>query len=319
MIPTVTGHQWSEETLFCKARLYAEQMEKFSISDWQFGLWSALSLELLARAALAHISPVLLADTQNWRNLTHVLGKSPTSKKFSPKTLSTGGVIDRLAELVPTFSSEICGFCREHTGRRNTELHSGELSFEEVGTTEWLPMFYFACKVLLESMDINLADLISDPDTAENLINSRQKDAKKTVGKDIEAHKKVWTNKNDIERKIATARSILWSTRHTGHRVECPACASIALLQGTLSGPVTTDFEMGNVIQRQERFPSSFECIACGLRISGLSKLSACNLGDAFREKSTYSPAEFFELYTEEELEEARSQGLEFEPDFNDY
>ena len=76
---------------------------------------------------------------------------------------------------------------------------------------------------------------------------------------------------------------------------------------------------MGNVIQRQERFPSSFECIACGLRISGLSKLSACNLGDAFQEKSTYSPAEFFALYTEEELEEARSQGPEFEPDFNEY
>ena len=93
MIPTVTGHQWSEETLFCKARLYAEQMEKFSKNDWQFGLWSALGLELLARAALAHISPVLLADPQNWRNLTHVLGKSPTSQKFSPKTLSTGELL----------------------------------------------------------------------------------------------------------------------------------------------------------------------------------------------------------------------------------
>ena len=76
---------------------------------------------------------------------------------------------------------------------------------------------------------------------------------------------------------------------------------------------------MGNVIQRQSRIPSSFECIACGLRISGLSKLSACNLGDSFHEKSTYSPAEFFELYTEEELEEARSQGADFEPDFNEY
>ena len=320
MIPTVTGHQWSEETLFCKARLYAEQMEKFTINDWQFGLWSALSLELLTRAALAHISPVLLADTQkNWRNLTHVLGKSPTLQKFSPTSLSTGGVIDRLAELVPTFSSEICGFCKEHADRRNTELHSGELSFEEVEITEWLPKFYFACKVLLESMDRNLAELISDPVAAEDLINSLQKDAKITVWKEIEAHKKVWSNKNDSEMKIAYAGSIAWAIRHTGHRVKCPACASNALLQGTLSGPVTTEIEMGNVIQRQATIPSSFECIACGLRISGLSKLSACNLGDAFHEKSTYSPAEFFELYTEEELEEARSGEPDFEPDFNEY
>ena len=319
MIPTINGHQWSEETLFRKAQQYAGQMEKYLINDWQFGLWSALSLELLTRAALAHVSPVLLADTQNWRNLTHVLGKSPTSQKFSPKTLSTGEVINRLAELIPTFSKEICGFCREHTGRRNTELHSGELSFEEVGTTEWLPMFYFTCKVLLETMDRNLADLISDPVAAEDLINSLQKDAKKSVWKEIEAHKKVWSDKDDSEKRHAIIRSVVWALRHTGHRVKCPACASKAILQGTLSGPVTTDIEMDNVIQRQARIPSSFECIACGLRISGLSKLSACSLGDSFHEKSTYSPAEFFELYTEEELEEARSQGVDFEPDFNEY
>ena len=59
------------------------------------------------------------------------------------------------------------------------ELHSGKLSFEEVGATEWLPMFYFACKVLLESMDRKLADFFSDPVAAEELINSLQEDAKK--------------------------------------------------------------------------------------------------------------------------------------------
>ena len=42
--------------------------------------------------------------------------------------------------------------------------------------------------------------------------------------------------------------------------------------------------------------PTTFECIACGLHISGISKLSACGLGDAFMAKSTYSAAEFFGL-----------------------
>ena len=65
--------------------------------------------------------------------------------------------------------------------------------------------------------------------------------------------------------------------------------------------------------------PSSFECIACGLRISGLSKLSVCGLADAYTAKSTYSAAEFFSLYTEDELEEARNEMPEFEEDFNEY
>jgi hypothetical protein len=66
--------------------------------------------------------------------------------------------------------------------------------------------------------------------------------------------------------------------------------------------------------------PSSFECVACNLKISGISKLSACGLGDAFTATSTFSASKFFGLYTEEELEEARKEGAEpqWEPDFND-
>ena len=48
-------------------------------------------------------------------------------------------------------------------------------------------------------------------------------------------------------------------------------------------------------------------------------KLSACGLGDAFIAKTTYTAAGFFDLYTEEELEEARNESPEYEPDFNEY
>lgn len=99
MTTELSLHPWSEEALFGKALLYVEQMDSHTASDWQFGFWSALSLELLARAALAHISPVLLADARNWRNLTHAIGADPTTKKFSPASVSTKEVFDRLQEL----------------------------------------------------------------------------------------------------------------------------------------------------------------------------------------------------------------------------
>ena len=41
-------------------------------------------------------------------------------------------------------------------------------------------------------------------------------------------------------------------------------------------------------MQRQTMLPSSFECLACKLKISGISKLSACGLGDAFTATSTF-------------------------------
>lgn len=75
-------------------------MESYTVDDPEFGLWSALSLEILARAALAHISPVLLADAKNWRNLTYALGHDATAKKFAPNSIATTEVLTRLKELV---------------------------------------------------------------------------------------------------------------------------------------------------------------------------------------------------------------------------
>ncbi len=70
MTTAVSAHPWSEESLFGKAVIYIERMESHTADDWQFGFWSALSLEFIARAALSHVSPVLLADTKkSWRTL----------------------------------------------------------------------------------------------------------------------------------------------------------------------------------------------------------------------------------------------------------
>ncbi len=318
MNPSVTGHPWSEESLFHKAQLYVERMETHPGDDWQFGLWSALTLELLARAALAHISPVLLAENVNWRNVAFAVCKDQTTMRFIPRSVCSKEILSRLKELVPTFNDEIAGFCNQHIERRNAELHSGDLAFEKLGTSEWLPRFYFACDVLLDSMNRELGDFVSEPSEARDLIDAFKDAAASSVKGDIKAYKKVWSDKNDSEQEEASSQSATWAKRQAGHRVKCPACNSQALVQGTPSGPVATNVDGDEVVQRQTMLPSSFECIACGLRISGLSKLTAGGLGNAFSATYSYTAAEFFELYTEEDLEEARNEMPEFEPDFNE-
>ena len=311
-----TEHEWSEESLFSKALLYVQQMEAHTADTWLFGFWSTLGLELLARAALAHISPILVADNKSWQNLRYALGQNPTAKKFSPSSLNTKEVLNRLHELLPAFNDDF-NFCLEHIERRNSEIHSGKLAFASLGTSKWLPKFYSACNMLLESMDKKLEELVSNPEKAQEMIDSLKDDAAKAVRKNIEAYKQVWLNKNNKERIKGSRQARNWATLHAGHRVVCPSCDSNALVKGTPSGPVTTNLDGDNIIQRQTQWPSSFECIACGLRISGLSKLSACGLGDAITAKSTYTSAEFFDLYTEDDLEQARQSTL-FEDDFNE-
>jgi hypothetical protein len=297
-------------------------MERYTASEWQFGLWSSLALELIARAALANISPALLASRDDWRNIHHALGNSSTKKGFTPKSATTKEVLSILKELLPDFNDELRDFCIVHCARRNAELHSGEGAFMELGTSAWLGKFYASCEGFLRSMGRKLDDIFRDPITAQAMIAALLDTAAKAVAQEIQAHQRVWKEKSPDEQRLASEQAATWATRYAGHRVICPACRSAALIKGSGQGAVTTviDEEEDEVVQKQTMLPSSFECVACGLKISGLSKLSACGLGDAFTASSTFSPAEFFELHTDEELDEARAAHPEpeFEEDFNE-
>lgn len=286
--------------------------------EWQFGFWSSLSLELLARAALAHISPTLLAERKSWRNTYHALGHATTMKGFSPSSIATNDVLSILHELLADFTKELDDFCASHCARRNTELHSGEEVFANLGTSVWLPKYYAICGVFLRSMGKRLEDLFDDPQMAEEMIVSLGDSAAKAVAKDVGAYKLVWENKSQNERSAALAQAVAWSTRHAGHRVTCPACGNPSLIHGSGQGPVSTQVSDDVIVQKQTMQPSTFECIACGLKIFGFSKLSACGFGDAYTATTSSSPAEFFGLHTDEELEEAAVKSLEsqWEEDF---
>ena len=67
-----TYHEWSKEALLIKAQRYSEIMLKQERSDWQFGFWSSLTLEILTRASLSNISPALVADGKDWNNIFYV-------------------------------------------------------------------------------------------------------------------------------------------------------------------------------------------------------------------------------------------------------
>lgn len=319
MTAKVDEHAWSEEALFNKAVLYVQEMQKHPADNWQFALWASLSLELLARAALSHVSPTLLANRKDWRNVHYALGHPPTAVKFVPSSALSNEVLSILKAIVP-LTDELFEACGKALVRRNTELHTGEDAFSGIGTSEWLPYFYMSCKVLLKFMGKDLGDLFDDRKSAEDLIASLQDTAAKAVLGEIEAHKKLWAAKSKAEQQILLNQATSWATRTAGHRSKCPSCGSPALIRGSPHGDVSSEIGEDEVVQKQTMLPSSFECVACKLRISGISKLSACGLGDAYTATSRFSPAEFFELYTAQDLEEARAEGAEpqWEPDFND-
>lgn len=288
-------HPWSKNALVAKAQRYAGEMLSHARDDWRFGLLSTFVLEFLARGALANISPALLAEPKSWSNLYFSLGYSPTTPRFIPKSIDISEVFVRLREAVPTFTTELEGFAAQHVSRRNEELHAGSSPFDGLSTS-WLPRFYETSTVLLIAMGEDLVSLVGDEEAklAEQLIAASKDESAKAVAKSVSAHKTVWESKEPGEKAKLAQQAGVWATRQTGHRVPCPACGSEALVQG---GPISQPIRKLDgdlIVETQEYLPSKFECVACQLKISGLSQLSACGVGGTYKSTSTYDAAEYY-------------------------
>jgi hypothetical protein len=297
-MPGDTPETWEANALFAKAQRYVEHMAEEDSKSWEHALWSSLSLEFLARAALSNVSPALLADCSqnNWHSLFHSLGFTPKEAKFSPKSVGMTDVVKRLREVIPDFDKEIESFCLIHIGKRKGELHSGETPFDGVPGSNWHPGFYKASKVLLSSMGISLEDFVGADEaaTAEKLISAAADEKAKAVQGDVEAHKKVWLAKGADERQKLAQAAVAWATRQAGHRVNCPACASQSLVVGEPISAPNQKLENDTIIETQDYLPSQFECIACGLKILGLSRLNAVDLGDRYTKTQSYDAAEYY-------------------------
>jgi transcription elongation factor Elf1 len=305
------AHPWSSEALLAKALRYAQEMQTLSREDWRFGLTSAFVLEFLARSALAETSPALLADAKDWNNIYFALGKQPKAQKFIPKSVDASSVLARLREVIPAFTTELEGFVAQHISRRNEELHAGSIPFEGLPTT-WLAPFYKTCQVLLASMSRDLEYLFGaeEAELAKKLIAAGQDESAKAVQKAIAAHKMIWETKEASDQKKLIQKATVWPTRYHGHRVICPACGSEALVIGTAAAAPIKSLRDDLIIEVQDHLPTKFECVACNLKIAGLSQLTACGLGAIYKSTSTYDAADY---YAPEDQHE------NFEDDNNEY
>jgi hypothetical protein len=304
---------WDSRALIAKANRYAEKMLEAPRDSWEFALWSSFCLEFLLRADLSDYDPALLADIKDVNNLISAVGYPVNVKKFIPKTAATNDVVDRLSKVAADFTAELSGFSLRHTSLRNGELHSGHNSFEAKKHSGWLPLFYKTCKFLAEDLSITLADIFGDEEaaTAEKLIAAFKDDAAKAVKATINAHSTVWKQKSDAERKKAENVSSVWATKHAGHRVKCPACQSEAIVTGDAISSPRKSINGDVITEKQEYLPSKFECIACGMKIAGLSQLAAAGLGDAFVNTQSFEASEYYSSSESDEWEG-------YEPDNNE-
>lgn len=294
--PTPT--EWDPNALWTKSLRYAETMLERKDIDWEHALWSCLLLEHLARAALSNVHPTLLADEKfEVYNKFYALGLPIKKGKFSPISISIQEVFDRLNKLFDEFTLDDVRFCSSHMNLRNSEVHTGKFAFDNLAINTW-PQFYKVCKILLKTMNKGLADLFNEEEVivAEQLIATDADKSSSEIKKDVEAHKNVWLGKSNDERQNLSQTAMVWATKQEGHQVDCPACESKSLVFGESVGEIKKILEDDMIIERQEILPNAFQCVACGLKIHGLSRLIAVGLGNRFINTSTYPPMDYYAM-----------------------
>jgi hypothetical protein len=73
--------------------------------------------------------------------------------------------------------------------------------------------------------------------------------------------------------------------------------------------PPVKKLDGDEITETQYFLPSRFECVACGLKVNGLSQLHAAALADTYKATFTYDAAEYYQPYD--------PLGA-YEPDFNE-
>lgn len=291
---------WDREPLFTKAKLYFEKAYDEDKEEPYFGLWCAMGLELLARSALSHISPTLLADPdREHQNLLHALGLG--SAKVPRKSIATINVLSLCQTLIQDFTEANFKIASAIINRRNEEVHSGAAAFEEYPTQQWIAGFYKCCQILCEFQDESLNSLFGDDIEKEaHLILTEVEES--VIGKTkslIAAHSKVFEGK-DLEKKEElkeNSEKIGEKLSYRGHhRVECPSCKCMATVFGEPYGKQNVENNEDEIIVRQSILPTKFSCTACELKLNGYSSLKAAGIGNHYTRRNKYSPEEYYDM-----------------------
>jgi len=181
---------WESATLLNKAKLYGERANNQPIDSALFRFWMSLCLELLSRAALAQIHPVLLADPREEGNIHYSFGINP---KGNPRSIQAKTVFARCSIFVNGFTDKMAAHCLILADRRNRELHTGSAAFEGHDNSAWLPQTYEVFEVLLKHLNIDFADCFGDEhaQVALTMLKNRHQHIKSEVQNKIaEAQKK---------------------------------------------------------------------------------------------------------------------------------
>jgi hypothetical protein len=298
---------WDLDSLWAKSRLYAARASAVDREDAEFPFWSILTLEMLARSALASVHPALLADPREGQNLMYAFGFGQTK---APRSIPAKTVFLRCAQIVQDFTADDVTKATALIEMRNEELHTGGTPLDGLPTRTWLVDYYRLSKTLLVYLDKGLGDLFEDDEAvaAKRMIDASDKKILGEVKRAVSECRKEWRALTKEDRKERRTRAVT-ILRLRGERAsfrpaaagdvqKCPACTTLGWVTGEVVRTGEPRVGENEILQTFTKLPTEFSCSACGLSLDGEAEMHAAGRGDLYEVEIGEDPASYYGIET---------------------
>lgn len=297
---------YDHEALWLKAKLFINRAmddDGYRSFDEQL-LWASLALELLAKAALARVSPLLIVEpTEDGTNLLIASGLVKGDPRFPSVRAKT--LFTRCQRAFRPFSLPEA---TKITSARNEYLHNSGPAFTVVPVDAWWPRFWAQASILVTALDRDVSEFvgIGRAKVVSNHLDQNTKNVEHRTQALIERAKQRLAQHlgGSLPAKIAAEWKQVGdlSAWLMYRSVEiCPACSS----QGILEGDNITDREIEYQQIDEYDFDTVvtltidvdyFSCPTCQLVLDGYELITQAGLPATFNVE-----AETGDIYSEGE------------------
>ena len=254
-------------------------------------LWASAALELLAKAALARVSPLLIAEpTEEELNILIATGLVQGNAQFTSVSAST--VFKRCERAFKPFSA---AEAMKFAAARNEYLHGSGIGFMAIPPQAWWPRYWSLAVTLTTAQDRDVEDLVG-PDRLAAVEAHLARNAKNVehrtealIGRARQrlAQYRAGTLPTRIHAEWRSA-SELFTELPCYATQECPACGADGIVEGEdekqVSFEYRYDLEDGSPVGAEARFEvpvSRFCCETCHLVLDDY-ELTQAGLPDSF-------------------------------------
>jgi hypothetical protein len=288
---------FDHETLWLKAKLFLNRAmdDEPGRSFDEQALWATLALELLAKAALARVSPVLIAEpNEDGKHILAAAGLGDNESFFMSVRAKT--VFIRCNRAFKPFSDTKA---IRLANARNEYLHGGGMGFGVTAAKQWWPEFWALATILVDSQDKTLEDLVgaSRIDVVTKHLETNKKYAQERVKSLISSARSRFEQKRDGS--LPSNRLNLWKSPEQlrlglkyADSATCPACGEEGVVEGEevdnirVEGARWVQVSEDDYVFEGQGFgdvtAEYFSCANCQLVLENYELMEAADMDTAF-------------------------------------